>query len=164
MVKTEMYPIERKITMDELNNRIKKVEKDVRVLNRLHFIKNRYLGDSVEIASSKVGVTKRVGYIWQERWNKDGYDGLIPRFGGGRPSKLREDQKNELIDLLKERDDWTTNEVRDLIKERFDVSYTLKQVRVILRSFGFRYGKPYPHEHRRPKNAEDILKKGWMNR
>ncbi|RZN70189.1 MAG: hypothetical protein EF807_03655 [Candidatus Methanolliviera hydrocarbonicum] len=70
----------------------------------------------------------------------------------------------ELIDLLKERDDWTTNEVRDLIKERFDVSYTLKQVRVILRSFGFRYGKPYPHEHRRPKNAEDILKKGWMNR
>jgi Transposase and inactivated derivatives len=70
----------------------------------------------------------------------------------------------KLIDLLKGRDDWTTNEVRDLIKERFDVSYTLKQVRVILRSFGFRYGKPYPHEHRRPKNAEDILKKGWMNR
>jgi hypothetical protein len=63
MVKTEMYPIEKKMTMDELNNRIKKVEKDVRVLNRLYFIKNRYLGDPVEIASSKVGVTKRVGRI-----------------------------------------------------------------------------------------------------
>jgi putative transposase len=164
MVKTEMYPIEKKMTMDELNNRIKKVEKDVKVLNRLYFIKNRYLGDPVEIASSKVGVTKRVGYIWQERWNKDGYDGLIPRFGGGRSSKLGEDQKNELIELLKERDNWTTNEVRELIKERFDVSYTLKQVRVILRSFGFRYGKPYPHDYRRPKNAEGILKKGWMSR
>lgn len=56
------------------------------------------------MALSKVDVTKRVGYIWQERWNEDGYDGLIPRFSGGRPSKLRENQKNELIDLLKKKD------------------------------------------------------------
>gem|GEM_PF-5604243 len=67
-------------------------------------ILNKWYPNSVEMALSKVDVTKRVGYIWQERWNEDGYDGLIPRFSGGRPSKLRENQKNELIDLLKKKD------------------------------------------------------------
>lgn len=125
MVKTEMYPIEKKMTMDELNKRIKSLEKNVKVLKRLYFVRYRYSGDSVEVASRKVGVTKMIGYTWQRRWNKDGYVGLIPRYGGGRPSKLTEEQKNELKLLLKERDDWNTNEVRNLINEKFDVKYSL---------------------------------------
>jgi len=49
----------------------------------------------VDVAASKSGVSKRVGYIWQERWNEEGYDGLIPKYGGGRPSQLSdEDKKN----------------------------------------------------------------------
>ncbi|HEC92516.1 MAG TPA: transposase [Candidatus Atribacteria bacterium] len=125
MVKTEMYPIEKKMTMDELNKRIKSLEKNVKVLKRLYFVRYRYSGDSVEVTSRKVGVTKMIGYTWQRRWNKDGYVGLIPRYGGGRPSKLTEEQKNELKLLLKERDDWNTNEVRNLINEKFDVKYSL---------------------------------------
>jgi len=159
MVKTEMYPIEKKMSMDELNKRIKSLEKNVKVLKRLYFVRYRYSGDSVEVASRKVGVTKMIGYTWQQRWNKEGYVGLIPRYGGGRPSKLTEEQKNELKLLLKERDDWNTNEVRNLINEKFDVKYSLKQVRIILRKFGMKYGKPYPHDYRRPDNAEELLKK-----
>ena len=159
MVKTEMYPIEKKMTMDKLNKRIKSLEKNVKVLKRLYFVRYRYSGDSVEVASRKVGVTKMIGYTWQRRWNKDGYVGLIPRYSGGRPSKLTEEQKNELKLLLKERDDWNTNEVRNLINEKFDVKYSLKQVRIILRKFGMKYGKPYPHDYRRPDNAEELLKK-----
>ena len=159
MVKTEMYPIEKKMTMDKLNKRIKSLEKNVKVLKRLYFVRYRYSGDSVEVASRKVGVTKMIGYTWQRRWNKDGYVGLIPRYSGGRPSKLTEEQKNELKLLLKERDDWNTNEVRNLINEKFDVKYSLKQVRIILRKFGMKYGKPYPHDYHRPDNAEELLKK-----
>jgi len=159
MVKTEMYPIETKMSMDELNKRIKSLEKNVKVLKRLYFVRYRYSGDSVEVASRKVGVTKMIGYTWQRRWNKDGYVGLIPRYGGGRPSKLTEEQKKELKLLLKERDDWNTNEVRNLINEKFGVKYSLKQVRIILRKFGMKYGKPYPRDYRRPDNAEEILKK-----
>lgn len=159
MVKTEMYPIEKKMTMDELNKRIKSLEKNVKVLKRLYFVRYRYSGDSVEVASRKVGVTKMIGYTWQRRWNKDGYVGLIPRYDGGRPSKLTEEQKKELKLLLKERDDWNTNEVRNLINEKFDLKYSLKQVRIILRKFGMKYGKPYPRDYRRPDNAEELLKK-----
>lgn len=57
MVKTEMYPIKKIMSIEELDKRIKSLEKDVKVLNRLHFVKNRYLGDSVDAASQKVSTT-----------------------------------------------------------------------------------------------------------
>jgi putative transposase len=159
MVKTEMYSIVRLVSVEELNQRIKSLEKDVRVLKRLYFIRYRYEGDSVEEAACKVGVTKMMGYEWQGRWNKEGADGLIPRFGGGRPSKLTDEQKRTLKTYLSERDDWTTGEIRELIREEFDVEYTLKQIRIILKGFKMKYGKPYPHDSRRPEDAEEQLKK-----
>jgi putative transposase len=159
MVKTEMYPIKRLMSVEELDKRIKSLEKDVKVLKRLYFVKNRYQGDSVEVASGKVGITKMVGYEWQNRWNKEGYAGLIPRYAGGRPSKLTENQKEELKAFLKEREDWTTDEIKKLIKKRYGVEYTLKQIRVIVRKFGMKCGKPYPKDYRRPDNAAEILKK-----
>jgi putative transposase len=159
MAKWDRVGIKRKMSVEELDNRIKSLEKDVKVLNRLHFIRNRYLGDSVELAASKSGVTKRVGYIWQERWNEEGYKGLIPKYSGGRPSQLTGKQKTELKELLKERDDWTTKEIKKLIKERFGPDFSLKHVRTILRSLGLKFAKPYPHDYRRPANAEEQFKK-----
>ena len=88
-----------------------------------------------------VGVTKAAGYSWLKRWNSSGYEGLTPEFGGGRPSKLTEDQKEELKEI-KERDSWTTKEVQELIEEEFGVSYSSWQVRRILKSF-VKYAKPY---------------------
>ena len=34
-----------------------------------------------------------------------------------------------------------------------------KEVWVILKKMGMRHAKPYPHDRRRPKDAEDALKK-----
>jgi putative transposase len=62
---------------EELNKRIKTLEHNTRVLKRLYFIKHRYNGISVEEACDLVGVKKTVGYIWQDRWNEEGYKGLI---------------------------------------------------------------------------------------
>jgi len=159
MVKTEMYPIAMLLPVEELDRRIRSLEKDARVLKRLYFVRYRYDGLSVEEAAKRVGVTRMVGYEWQRRWNQDGVEGLVPRFAGGRPSKLGEEQKKELKSFLAGRDDWTTVEVRDLILEEFGVEYTLKQVRVILKGFGMKHGKPYQQDHRRPVDAEEQLKK-----
>lgn len=147
------------MSAEELNRRIKTIEKDVKILKRLYFIKFRYDGDSVERAAEKIGVTKRIGYIWQKRWNEKGYDGIIPRYAGGRPSKLSQQQKNELLQLLKQKENWTTKDVRDLVSKRFNVEYTLKQIYIILRDMGMNFAKPYPHDYRKPPDAEDILKK-----
>ena len=159
MAKWDRIGIKHHMAAEELDKQIKTLEKDVKVLNRLHFIRNRYLGDSVELAASKSGVTKRVGYIWQERWNKEGYKGLMPKYAGGRPAKLTEKEKIKLKELLKERDDWTTKEVKNLIKSEFGPDFSEKHVRTILRSLGLKFARPYPKDYRRPKEAEKQLKK-----
>ena len=64
--------------------------------------------------------------------------GLKPNYGGGRPSKLTEEQKEELKEILKEKD-WTTKEVQELIEAEFGVIYSSWQVKRILKSFGMRY-------------------------
>jgi putative transposase len=104
-------------------------------------------------------VTKRIGYIWQGRWNEKGYEGIIPRYAGGRPSKLTKQQKNELRQLLEQKESWTTKEVKELILREFNVDYTLKQIYIILRDIEMNFGKPYPRDYRRPPNAEEMLKK-----
>ena len=45
-----------------------------------------------------------------------------------------------------------------LIKEKFGVEYSMKHVRELLRRFGMRFGKPYPHDYRRPKSDDDLKK------
>lgn len=66
--------------------------------------------------------------------NSKGYEGLIPEFGGGKTSKLTEEQKEELKEVLKERDSWTTKEVQKLIEAEFGVFYSSWQVRRILKA------------------------------
>ena len=90
MAKKEMYPIERKMTEDDLNRLIKSLERSTKMLKRLLFVKYRYDGDSVEEASKRIGITKMIGYIWQRRWNNEGYKGLIPRYARKGPSKMSE--------------------------------------------------------------------------
>jgi putative transposase len=159
MSRREEIPIQRLMNIEDLNRKIKSVEKDVKILKRLYFIKFRYSGDSVEKASEKVGVTKRIGYIWQNRWNEKGYDGIIPRYAGGRPSKISDQQKSELEKILRLKESWTTKEIKDVISREFNVDYSLKQIYIILRDMGMNFGKPYPRDYRRPTNAEEMLKK-----
>ena len=159
MSRREEIPIQRLMNIEDLNRKIKSVEKDVKILKRLYFIKFRFNGDSVEKASEKVGVTKRIGYIWQNRWNEMGYEGIIPRYAGGRPSKISEQQKSELEKILRRKENWTTKEIKDVISREFNVDYSLKQIYIILRDMGMNFGKPYPRDYRRPTNAEEMLKK-----
>jgi len=159
MSRTPSMKIEKWITSEELKKRIREKEKDVKVLNRLHLMNYLYNCCSIPEASEKLGITKVTGYNWVERWNEDGYEGIIPRFAGGRPSKLTDEEKNQFKELLKESDDWTTKKIRKLICDRFGVEYSLKQVRIILRNLGLKFGKPYPKDYRRPPDAEEQLKK-----
>ncbi len=89
-----------------------------------------------------------------KRWNEKGYEGLKPNYGIGRPSKISKEQKQKLKELIIKNDIKTTKEVKNLIINEFQVEYSEKQITIILRKLGFKYGKPYTKEFRRPKNAE----------
>lgn len=158
MGRVEEISINWKISPEELDILIKN-ESYSRVLKRLYFVKFRYLGDSVEEAANKIRVTKKTGYDWQKEWNQGGYAALIPEFKGGRKHKLTDEQRKMLLDLLKERDHWTTREVMGLIKENFGIEYTLKQIGIILNNFGMRYSKPYIFDYKDQKMPKKFLKK-----
>lgn len=133
MSKPEQIPITRHLSYDKLVQMIK-AEKKCRVVQRLIFIKARYEGKSVKEASNIVGISRSNGNLWQQRWNSQGYEGLIPQFRGGSPSKLSDFQKTQLKEMLKDRDNWLAREVQDLILQEFSVEYSLKQVWVILQN------------------------------
>ena len=149
--------VERHLSEKELEALIKR-EKEKRLLERLIFIRTLYDGEGAERAAQRLGRCKMTGYLWLKRWNAGGLEGLRPTFRGGRPSKLSAEERERLEETLRERDDWTTREVRSLIHERFGVRYSLRNVRRILRGLGMMYCKPYPRDYRRPEDAEERLR------
>ena len=50
----------------------------------------------------------------------------MPNFGGGRKSKLTDEQIKGLRTLLENKDYWITREVLELIKEKYGVEYSQK--------------------------------------
>lgn len=147
------------VTLEELNKRIKKEEKSVRVLERLYFIKFMYKGDTIKEACEKVDISEPTGYNWLDSWNEQGYEGLVPNFSGGPKPKLVDADREELKRMLVEKDAWTLREVRELIREKFNVEYSEMQVWRILTSWNMHHAKPYVLDKRRPDDAETILKK-----
>lgn len=163
MPRRNRYSIKKHISKEQLQKVIKQKEKEAILLKRLYFIRLLYDGLSVENASDKIGIVKATGYDWLKRWNKGKFKGLCPKFGGGRPSKLSDDQKKQLKERLMKKDTWTTKGIKELIEENFGISYSEKQVMRILRAMGMHYGKPFPRDYRRPIDAENILKKTSKN-
>ena len=151
--------IKKHISVKDLDKRIKKLEKDVKVLNRLHFIKACYSGMSIKEAAELTGVSYSNAYVWINRWNEEGPEGIIPKYAGGRPSYLTDDEKLELSKLLEKEDVLTTEIVHKIIKDNFGVDYTFKQVRIIVKSLGYSYSKPYPINIESDPKKVEIFKK-----
>ena len=151
--------VERKASESEINRKIKEEKTRARIIPHLIFIKLLYGGESVIEASRNVGVVKRVGYQWLERWNESGFDGLAPRFAGGRHSRLSTEQKKELRIVLESKDIWYLRDIVELIRTKFGIVYSERQVRRILKEFGMKHAKPYQIDYRKPDDADEKLKK-----
>lgn len=158
----ERFELVEHLKRDELDGLLKDCS-GPRLYQRLLFISHLYDGDSVPVAGKKVRMVKNSAYIWAYRWNEWGVDGLLDRAKSGRPSRLTEEQKNELKELLDSRDDWTTREVWEIILEDFDVEITMDGVYRMLKSLKMNLAKPYPRDYRRPDDSEGILKKSVDN-
>lgn len=150
-----MIELIRHVPYDELRKLIRK-EKDFYLHERLLFINQLYLGDTVETASERMCIAVQTGYSWLDLWNRKGYEGLKPEFGGGKPPNLTDEQKGQLKEKLS-KGNWLTQEVRAMVKKDFGILYSLRHVGRMLREFGMNYAKPYPHDFRKPFNAEGLL-------
>jgi len=136
MGRNRVYHVAKKISLNDLDKTIKGKEKELRLLKRLYFIRFLYHGDAIEKASEKVGITEPTAYEWIKRWNKSGYEGLIPHFSGGPKPKLNKEEIKELKHLLKSKDNWKLKEVHKLIKEQFGVDHSEMHVWRIMVKLG----------------------------
>ena len=137
-------------------------EADVKIRLKLAFLQcfACFQPDLEELCQA-FGIATPTGYWWIRNWNRQGYESLQESGGGnaGRPPLLDDFDILYLASLLKEKTCWTTLEIRDLIKTKFGIEYSRFQLARILRKrLKMHFGKPFPHDYRRPPDAEKILK------
>jgi len=133
-------------------------DKEVKIkLIFLNLIAN--LKVDLEKACEIFGIATPTGYLWIRLWNQEGYEGIKGKGGkGGRPPRLPDEDIERLKEMLKEKEYWTTKEVRGLIKERFQVDLSQDQVvRILKYKLKMHFSKPYPLDYRRPEEAEALL-------
>ena len=155
------FTIEDHLSVNELNFIIKDSKLQNKICIRAIFIKMLLQGSSIKDASNAVGVARQTGSRWLERYNEEGYSGLIPKFDGGRPGKLNNNQKNELKSVLIDEDsNYTITEVVKLIKEKYDVEFSYNRTWTLVRvEFGLNYSKPFSTAHKKSKNGRKDFKK-----
>lgn len=151
--------VKQHLTEEELDEAIDDAQSsgETRLVRRLCLLKNLYAGDSITEAAHRVGVAQPTASRWTENWNESGVDGLRPNFGGGRPSKLTDEQRAQLVGVLEKHQPLPTEYVRRLIDDAFDVSYSHRHVPRLLNDLGLdcaisRQGSPA-----RPDDAEEAL-------
>jgi putative transposase len=147
----------------DVRKNIKKRKVNAFILDRLIFIEKMYELDDVQLASKSVGIAPSTGYEWLKRWNKEGLNGLIPKYDGGKPSKLSDEDYNKLDEILEKIPNLTTDIVSDLLKSRFGVEFSDRHISRILKKLNYTYTKPFMIYSKMPDDAEDQLKKNFDN-
>ena len=91
------------LKVNDLIIHIRKIERDVKTLNRLYLILDVYRTDDIAKSCKNLGIPVRTGNDWVKKWNENGIEGLRHKKGAGRPSFLSDEQLEEL-------DNWIENE------------------------------------------------------
>ena len=114
-------------------------------------------------------VPRPTGYVWVRKWNQKGYDGIAHPFHQspnlpGRPPTLDKHDMEILKALLNTKETWQAKEVKKLISDTWGIDFSLSQVSRILKDkLGMHFSKPYPHDYRRPEDAEAQLRDSINN-
>ena len=161
MVGKSKIKIEDHLTLEEINKLISDLKVEVNLYKRLLFLKSIKQGMPILHAAELVGVNRGTGFRWIKQYNENGLKGLMPKYGGGRPSFLSNEQLKELKEILSDpKENYSISETQTLIKEKYSVKYSYKQVwEIVRKKLGLNYSKPFPVYENKPENAENILKK-----
>ena len=144
---------------EELKEEIKKSKSNGRYHERLIAMKLFSKGNKLSDIADTLEVSFPTVHSWAKNCEKYGLDGLKPNFGGGRPSILTDELKNELEQRILDGNNLSMTDVQKILAEDMDIHFSLTYVCQIVRNLGFRYGKPRPTFKEAPENNEEIFKK-----
>ena len=148
--------IVRHLSEDDLDRLLTQTDNE-KVSKRLTFIKRLYKGATLEDAADDVGMSQSTSSLWVKLWNEGGLGKLTPNFGGGRPPKLGDDERERLINRLKEGEPWKKQEIQHLLNTEFDVEFHPNYLPRFLSDLGLSYAIPRTERPDRPNNADEIL-------
>lgn len=141
----------------ELEKEISNYVGNYRYYQRLIAMRLMGEGNSITKVAEMLKTSFPTIHTWAKNCEKEGLEGLKPKFGGGRPSKLSDEQFKELDKMIMERSNMTMKDVQFLIFDEFNVNYSLKQIGEITRKLDYNYSKAYPYFSKAPENADEIL-------
>ena len=143
MVRPKTKKLNRHMNKKQLNKKIRKLEEDTKVLNKLHFIRHLYNEKTIKEASELEEISISTAYDWLNRWNENGIEGLKTKPRSGRPGSLSDEDKEILDAIFLETEFLTTEKAHEIIKETFGLDFTYKHVRTILHQLDYFYSEPY---------------------
>ena len=147
-----------------------KLTREQKEKRRIMAGKDLEAGMSQAEVARKYHVADSTACIWDQARKNKGIEGLRATKAPGRPSKLTSEQKEELIEILKEgairssfqTDVWTGKRISKLIMDRFGVGYHFKHIPKLLRELGFRQVKPKRKAHEQnEKVRQEWIENNW---
>ena len=160
MPKKSKINIFNKMKENELDELLKSNNIPTRLFKRLVAMKLISEGFNHKETANILLVSYESIYRWAKKCEKEGIEGLIPNFNGGRPSQLSPEMKESLkMRIINDERNLSMTDAKHIIKEEYGVDYSLPYVCRLIRSLGFNYGKPRPKYGEAPENNKIILKK-----
>jgi len=149
----------------EILKRAYRKEKDVKILKRILMVLYALKKETIRDVGRRLSCSHPTVLYWNERFEKEGLEGLKTRQKSGKPRKISRRQEVNLKRVFyKENPErpWTTKRALGLIVEKTGVNYSQRQVTRILNrwNFGLTSGRPI-YWHRASK--EEITKFGKKN-
>ena len=159
MPKKSKIDIFKVMSEEELDDALESLDYPIRYYQRLIAMKLISIGHNHKETGEILRVSYRSINRWAKACEKEGLNGLIPNFRGGKPSKLSDENKVQFKQILIEGENLTMTDAQRILKDEFGIEFSLPHVGTIVRQLGFNYGKPRPKFRKAPENGEEILKK-----
>jgi transposase len=147
--------------------KLAKAESDVRVARRLLAIANALDGMSREAAARSAGMDRQTLRDWVIRYNEHGIDGLLDRWGDGRPPTYSAAEQAELMRIVLAGPDpeasglsaYTLEDLADICAERFGKRMHPWALGRLLKRLGFSRQKTRPSHPLKDPAAAAAFKK-----
>ena len=147
--------------------RLAKAEEDVRVARRLLAIANALDGMDRKAAAEAAGMDRQTLRDWVIRYNEHGIDGLLDRWGSGRPPRLGPDEQAELYAIVlagpdPEKDGicaFTREDLVRICEQRFGKTMHRATMGRLLRQIGLSRQKARPSHPKKDPASQEAFKK-----
>lgn len=128
---TENLKSKTNLSLNEINILLDE-EKNIKTYKKLQYFKFKQMGFSKIKSCELAGIKESSRYYLEDLWEEGGYNALVPNYGGGRKSKLKEKDLEDLKKILKTQESWLIKDVEKLILERYNIEYGYHGVRNLL--------------------------------